>query len=248
MRGAFVVLALATGCGFELPGGVGADATPGSDAPADVAADSADVDAPPADAAVDAPNACLVGLASTTGTDRGRVGANGGGDNFPALACTGTDRIVGVAVRVSNQNTIYNGRSIHGFQILCATVTIQPAGPATVGTVTPVEVMGNGGFSWSPSTLSQPTMCPAGSIVSGLLAHSGDDENRLLDVTMTCTQITLAGATGASQTIHVDGSLTETDNPYQRNCNANEVLVRLPNRTGAGIDSLNLSCTTPLCM
>lgn len=241
---------VASGCGFRVPQSGPADSATTTDAATDAAPDTSSIlpDAP-ADAAPDATAACQVGVASATGTDRGRVGADNGGDNFGPLACTGNDRIVGVDVRVSDQNTIYNGRSIHGFQILCAPVTIMPGGTAQVGTVTPVEVMGTGGFMWSPSTLSQPTRCPDGSIVTGLVAHSGADDNRFLDVTMTCKSITISGTIGgAATTIHVNGSLTDTNHAYQKSCNANEILVTMPNRTGAGIDSLNLFCSAPTCL
>src|SRR4051812_9034323 len=60
-------------------------------------------------------HACDVVLPDPTGTTRGHAGGTGGGKG-PILACDDVinERIVGVAVRMSNQNTLFGARSAHG--------------------------------------------------------------------------------------------------------------------------------------
>src|SRR5262245_25884140 len=100
--------------------------------PRDGMSDDAAVDAPrdaPTDARPDAPMLCHVGVASTMGADRGRVGGNGGGDNFPPLACQNSvDRIVGIALKMSDQDTVFGERSAQGMRIACAPVTVDGTG------------------------------------------------------------------------------------------------------------------------
>jgi hypothetical protein len=194
---------------------------------------------------------CNVGVASTTGVDRGRVGSNDGGENFPPLACDNAgDRIVGLALRMSNESTVFGGRSAHGIYISCAPLSIAESGAATVGTAYLKELIGVGApeFHWTPSTMTATTSCPAGSVISGLAAHRGEGNNRFLDVRITCAQIDHAGTVQATQVLQVAGSLTDPQNDDSESCNSGEVLVRMPNRTGQGIDAVNLSCSTPTCL
>ena len=183
MRWGLVACALA-GCSFEH-GRYLADA-----------GDDAVIDAPPSDAEIDAvpETVCRVGVTSATGTARGRVGGSGGGANFPPLACANaTDRIVGVALRMSDQDTLYGGRSAHGIQIACAPVTVGSAGTAVTGTVTTYEVSGSGTMGWSPSTWTPVTQCKPGWIVSGLGAHTSEDGDLFVDATITCSQVSATG-------------------------------------------------------
>ncbi len=50
-----------------------------------------------------------------------------------------------------------------------------------------------------------------------------------------------------TETLTVTGSLTDNQNNDAVTCAAGEVVVRLPNRSGAGIDAVNLFCSTPVC-
>lgn len=245
MRRAWVVSVLA-GCSFPHgvpPAGTPSDGPPPSDdAPAPV------IDAPAIDAPVDAEALCHVGVASTQGTDRGRVGGDGGSTNFPPLACgSASDRLVGIALRMSDQNTLYGQRSAHGLRIACAAVTVSASGTGTTGTITTYDIVGTGGFSWAPSTWTQVTQCKPGWIVSGMTAHTTDDDDLFLDVSITCAQIGPTGTVLATETLYVAGSLNENNGITSASCNANEIVVRMPNRSGAGIDSVNLFCTTPTC-
>lgn len=151
-------------------------------------------------------------------------------------------------MRMSNQVTTNGGRSAHAVVIGCAEVSVDSTGVGTTGPVTTEELTANGGFDWTPSTLTPMTQCQPGWIVSGLSAHTGPSNNLFVDVTMTCAKI---GPTGTAivmtEAIPVAGSLTESQNLDAVSCDAGEVLVSLPNRIGAGIDSVNLSCSTPTC-
>jgi hypothetical protein len=197
-----------------------------------------EIDAP--DAAPDAPPdaaplpLCSVNVATTPGTDRGRVGGGGGGANFGPLRCpVATDRIVGFAARMSNNNTLYNARSAHGFAI---------------GTVTTVEIMGSGAEGWSPSTLSVVTQCPPGQVVDGLRAHAGANGNLFKDIDFRCARIDGTTAqTVANTVVHVAGSLTELNGADTQNCGAHEILYEMPNMTGSGFDSVNLFCAPTKC-
>jgi hypothetical protein len=237
-----LVVALA-GCSFQH-----GQASPGagttSDAPI---ADTPPTDAPP-DGPSDAEMLCRVGVASTMGTDRGRVGGNGGSENFGPLACANPgDQLVGVALRMSDQATLYGERSAHGMRVACAPVTVRASGTGSIGTVTTYEINGNGNFDWTPSTWTSLTMCKPGWILAGMRAHTTEDGDLFLDVSITCAQVGPTGMLVATEVIYVDGSLDEKDGSDTVDCNAGEIVVRMPNRSGAGVDSVNLWCTTPTC-
>ncbi len=241
MRGVVLLLA-ATGCGFSATTAQPAaeDPTP-VDAPITVDAPTAMVDAP-----TTTPASCNVRVASTTGTNRGQVGASGGSVGT-TLACNNTaDRIIGVAVRMSDQATTNGGRSAYAFLIQCATVTVDST-QATVGTPYMKEVAGQGTFDWTPATLSPTTSCKPGWLVSGIHAYTGGSNDLFLDVTIRCSEITPSGQLGQSELIYVMGSLATTQNPDDVDCGTGEVVVRMPTRTGAGFDALSLSCSTPTC-
>jgi hypothetical protein len=232
------MVAVLGACSFQHGFGPNRDGALPDDALQDAAPDGPD----------DAEQACSVGVASTTGTDRGRVGGNGGSENFGPLQCVNpNDRIVGIALRMSNQDTIYGQRSAQGIRIGCASVTVRASGTATVGTVTTYEILGTGGFDWAPSTWTTMTMCKPGWILSGMTAHTADGENLFLDVSITCSQIDLTGAVIATEVLRVDGSLNESQGADSASCDAGEIVVRMTNRSGAGLDSVNLWCTTPTC-
>jgi len=215
------------------------------------------IDAATGDAQVDAPTdppplpPCNVGVTTMPGTDRGRVGGNGGGANFPPLRCTNTtDRIVGIGLRMSDGNTLYNARSAHALLIACAPVTIDPnTGTGMTGTVYTVEVSGSGAEGWSPSTLTPITTCPAGTILDGLQTHTGPNTNLFNNVNFRCTRFdgTTALAVG-SQVVHAAGSLTESQGVDTVNCGANEIVYEMSNLTGSGFDSVNLFCAPARCL
>ena len=233
---------------FALLAACGFDARVAGMSPPETVDAALAIDAPP-----DAPDpvqlpACAVGTMSTTGTDRGRVGGGGGGDNFPPLKCDGDDRIVGAAFRISNHNTLYNGRSAVAMQIACAPVSIAANGTGVIGNVTMKEVSGSGAEGWSPSTLTPVTMCPAGQVMNGLQAHTGPNTNLFVNITIRCGAIDHAALTTGNQAIYVNGTLTETQGSDTVNCNANEILVQLSNRTGSGLDSVNLFCSPAKCI
>lgn len=191
---------------------------------------------------------CEVALKDPAGITRGRAGGTGGGKG-PALACgdLANERIVGMAVRMSNQATLFGARSAHGIAIECARVAINTAGVAEVGTPQRIEVSGLGTYDWSPSTWTAPTMCKPGWIVSGLRVHTGADNNLFRDVSIICSQLGADGAAGATETIKIVGSLTDANAPDEVTCAPDEVLAQLGTYTGAGLDAVDLSCSRPTC-
>jgi hypothetical protein len=203
-----------------------------------------------ADAAAtsEAPRGCDVQLKDPTGITRGRAGGSGGGKG-PILACDDTvnERIVGVAIRMSNQATTFGGRSTHGIGIACARVTVDASGTAEVGQVKMMEVSGLGTYSWAPSTWGAVTQCKPGWVVSGMRVHTGADANRLLDVSIICSQLGTDAATGMTETKKVAGSLTDANGLDEVKCAAGEVVAQLGTWTGAGIDAVDLSCSRPQC-
>ncbi len=214
----------------------------------DIASPDAGAAQPDAAATAEAPRGCDVLLMDPTGVTRGRAGGTGGGKG-PILACddTANERVIGVAVRMSNQATAFGGRSAHGFGIACARVNVDPAGNAEVGQSRMMEVSGSGIADWTPSTWTAVTQCKPGWIVSGLRVHTGVDVNRLLDVSIVCSKLGSNGATGASETIKVAGSLTDANGLDEVKCAAGEVVAQIGTWTGAGIDALDLSCSRPTC-
>ena len=225
---------LLAGCGFST------SLVPGD---ADVGAEAA--------AEAGTPATCNVGVSAMPGIDRGRVGGNGGGANFPPLRCTAvTDRIVGIAVRMSDGNTLYGARSAQALQIACAAVAIDPdTGTGTTGTPYVVEVAGSGAEGWSPSTLSPLATCPAGMVLDGLQTHTGPGNNLFKDVNFRCARLDGRTAqTIGSQVLHVNGSLTESQGTDTVNCGTNEIVYEMANMTGSGFDSVNLFCAPTRCL
>jgi len=219
------------------------------------AADGVDEATPPdagvvgADAAAkaDSPAGCGVQLAEPTGITRGHAGGTGGGKG-PIIACDDTvnERMIGVAMRMSNGVTSFNGRSAHGIGVACARVTIGATG-AEVGAVKMIEVSGNGVGNWAPSTWTPVTSCKPGWVMSGIRVHTGVDLNRLLDVSIVCSKLGADAAPGTTEMLKVTGSLTDANGLDDVKCAAGEVLAQIGSWTGAGIDALDLSCSKPSC-
>ena len=182
--------------------------------------------------------------------DRGRVGSDAGGGKGPLLKCDdqGYEQIVGLSLQMSNQATVFGGRSAQGIAIGCARVTIDPSGAAQLGEVKPKMASGTGTNGWAPSTWTPMTECKPGWVVSGLLVHRGTSGNRFLDVTMTCSHLGPTGKTLASESIKLAGSLTDTASPDQVKCAAGEVISKLPTFTGAGLDAVEVYCSTTACI
>ncbi len=203
----------------------------------------------PADATkVDVDNTCNSAVSDPAGTYRGRVGSTT--QKGAALSCDDVvnERIVGVALRMSNQNTSYGGRSAHGMGITCARLTIHPDGRAELGTARTNEVSGTGLSSWSPSTWTSYTDCDPGWVVTGLKAHTGSASNRFVNASIVCTKLGYDGLpTGTSVVKSVTGSLTEAVTPDEVRCNAGQVVAQFGTQTGAGFDAADLYCTTPIC-
>ena len=154
-----------------------------------------DASQPPVDATgVDGDSTChsVVTLKSTM---EGHVGGNGGGKG-PALACDDTfgERIVGVALYVSNQNTSFGARSADGIRIACATVTIDPTGNATVGAITTHDVIGNGMGGWTPATWTAMQQCPPGAVVVGMQVHTGVNKDLFVNASIICSQLQIGRA------------------------------------------------------
>jgi hypothetical protein len=239
---------LVCACGFSRTGGT---PDPGGDPDAPRPPIDAAIDAPP-DAPPDTPPAlpCRIGLTDATGTIRGRAGDDTGGGTATPLVCQKAgDRIVGFQLRLSDQDTVFGGRSAHAVSIACATVSIAPDGAGSFGAVTVHERTGLGGMGWTPSTQSTLTMCDPGSMVYGINVHTGGGANgRFLDVTLRCAKLGYDGKrTGQDADKTVEGSGDEADGSDTASCNATEVLATMPLRDGRGIDSVDMSCTVPRC-
>ena len=179
-------------------------------------------------------------------TNAGQVGASGGSPG-PTLECPAGSEIVGVAVRMSDQNTSNGGPSAVGFTLACAPVAFVPTG-VTVGPETLPEVMGTGQFGWTPATQSTITRCQPGWLVSGLSASRGASGNRFIEVNLTCTELLPTGmTTGVPRDTYVMGSLQEAGTVDTVACPAGQVVRRLGTRIGAGLDAVSLLCGAPAC-
>lgn len=192
---------------------------------------------------------CNTELVDPAGVMRGHAGGTGGGKG-PVLACDDVDneRIVGMAIRMSNQNTVLGGRSAQGISIACAHVAVAPDGTAQVGTPKVIEVNGTGANMWSPSTSGNLTSCQPGWVVSGFKIHTGTNNNQFIDATMYCRKIDSDGnITATGVTVKLDGSLTSTVNVKDIRCGTGEVVSQFGTWTGAGIDALDVLCSKPKC-
>jgi hypothetical protein len=196
----------------------------------------------------DVDNTCNSALENPAGTSRGNVGSVT--QKGAPLACddVNNERIVGVALRMSNQNTVYGGRSAHGMGVSCARVTILPNGSAQVGVVRTKEVSGTGTSMWGPSTWTTYTDCDPGWVVTGFKAHRGSSNNRFLNASIVCQKLGYDGKpTGTAQVKTVVGSLTETTNPDELRCATGQVIAQFGTQTGAGFDGADLFCSNPVC-
>jgi hypothetical protein len=210
-----------------------------------------DAGVPEADAAdrpSEASRGCEALLKDPTGIVAGRAGGAGGGKG-PVITCGDpvNERMIGVAVRMSNQATVFGAPSAHAVGIACARVTIGQTGTPDVGPVSMVEVSGLGTYDWAPSTWTPVTQCKPGSMLSGLVVHTGTGGNLFVDVSIVCSPLGADGTAGTSETIKVMGSLTDANGPDEVKCAAGEVLAQVGAWTGAGIDALDLSCSRPTC-
>jgi hypothetical protein len=196
---------------------------------------------------VDGDSSCHTGI-TLKSTNEGHVGGSGGGKGN-ALLCDDMfgERIVGVAVQMSNQATVNGGRSAQGLRIGCATVTIEPNGTATVGAITTHDVSGTGQFNWSPSTWTALQQCAPGSVLTGLLAHTGTNNDLFVDVSIICSQLAFDATPSNPQTIHIVNSLTAPTNPKQAQCAGGEVVSELGVWDGAGFDAADLFCSPSVC-
>ena len=192
------------------------------------------------------------GLCHTTvtlkSTMEGHVGGLGGGKG-PALACNDTfgERIVGVALYMSDGNTSFGARSADGIRIACATVTIDPSGNATVGAITTHEVTGNGMGGWTPATWTAMQSCPPGAVVVGMQAHTGVNKDLFVNVSIICSQLQPNATPVNPQTIKIVGSLADANNPVQAQCMAGEVVSQFGTWNGFGLDAVDLFCSPSVC-
>jgi hypothetical protein len=190
---------------------------------------------------------CQVGASSTT-TDRGKVGLGTGGGTFQTLACDGDARIIGLALDMSDQPA--NGEdddSARGIRIGCATVTIGAA-QGSAGPIATKDSEGTGGSSWAPSTLTALALCPPGAVLSGLLVHGGGGAGNLfLDATMTCSTFDATARLTTTTAVPIAGSQTEPLQPSQVQCAGGEQVVSMVTDTGGGLDSLQMLCAPTIC-
>jgi hypothetical protein len=205
------------------------------------------IDAAAPDAAMPDATPCQVGASSTT-TDRGQVGLSTGGGTFRTLACDGDARIIGLALDMSDQHANgQNDDSARGIQIGCATVTIDAA-QGSAGPIAMKDSEGSGGSNWAPSTLTALALCPPGAVLSGLLVHGGGGGGNLfLDATMTCTTFDATAKLITTTAVPIAGSQSEPLQPSQVQCEAGEQVVSMMTDTGAGLDSVRLSCAPTIC-
>jgi hypothetical protein len=117
----------------------------------------------------------------------------------------------------------------------------------TVGPMTEHDVSGTGQYGWSPSTWTAMQQCPNGSVVTGILTHTGTNNDLFVDVSIICSQLGPNGAPSNPQTIKVVGSLVNTTNPVQAQCGAGQVLSQFGTWTGAGLDAVDVFCSPSVC-
>lgn len=225
---ALLVLCLA-GCGFEV------DASSGG---------------PPTDARPDAARqGCNVG----TGTPAvaGTVGLSSGGGNHGSIACPTGEVLIGVAFDMSNGPA--NGqpsRSARGIRISCATLAIDAVGAHT-GLISERSVDGFGGAGWTPSTWTAPALCPAGGVVNKLAAHGGSrpqDLNLFMDTSIACALIDAGGRITQGPDIAISDATTGTgENPTSVTCPAGAQIVGIATDSGAGLDTVEVSCAPITC-
>ena len=207
---------------------------------------------PPDASLIDAPprTSCRV-VPGVPRTNRGTVGLSGGGGNHNTLKCDPGEVITGIAYDVSDGNANgQNAPSARGVRIACATLTVDIVG-AHASTPRIHDVDGNGGSGWSPSTWSFPALCPVDSVLTAMTAHGGIDlgtTNLYLDTSIACTAFDKQGKTGATTTINVPTSTTGMGmNPSSVTCPVGDQIAMLETDTGAGLDSIAVSCAPTIC-
>jgi hypothetical protein len=190
---------------------------------------------------------CLVGTASSIGSDRGKVGLSAAGASVRPLACDGDARLVGLALDMSNKHVLTQSTgSARGIRIGCAAVTVDASNGHT-GLVTTKDIEGTGDAGWSPSTMTELAVCPPGAVVSGLQVHSGSSGILFVDATMTCSVFAVTGQLTITTSVPIAGSQSEPLNPSQAQCSAGEHVVSMTTNTGFGLDSVRLFCAPTIC-
>jgi hypothetical protein len=244
MRGWAIVSVLAYGCSFHAAGAPAATGDAGT-----TGHDDATGMNQPIDAASPSHAACAVTATGGVGS-AGVVGGTGGSpDPGMTIACTNaTDVIVGVAVYMSDQNTVYGAPSADGFAIVCASLTIAADGSTALGSSYSVSAMGQGTDNWTPATWTAPTMCGSGAVVTGLDVHTGPNNNIFDNVALRCTDIGSGGdATGSSGQIYVAGTNTDDQNNTSAECGSGRALREVLPHDGAGLDAVELHCGATAC-
>ncbi len=227
-------LLLAPACQFTTPiAGAGIDARA--------------VDAPEGSDALDASNlTCKVG-AGLIGTDEGQVGLSTGGGTKMALACLATDRIIGVALYMSEQPV--NGGdtdSAQGIRIACAPITIDHTGAHT-GAVYTIDVVGVGGAGFTPAALTGLAECADGTAVTGMQVYGSHYRTLFLSATIYCTGIDITGRSTTTVAVPIANTGSDTMNPSMVSCPPNDQILTLVPDTGAGLDSVEVFCAPTEC-
>jgi hypothetical protein len=143
---------------------------------------------------------------------------------------------------VNGQDT----NSARGIRLACATVTIDASG-GRVGPVATKDLEGAGGAGFTPSTMTPLTSCPPDAVLSGLRVHGSSHVNLFLDATIFCSKFDPRGQFMGTTPVYVVGSLTDSMNPSQVQCNPGEQVVSMTTNMGAGLDSLRLLCAPATC-
>jgi hypothetical protein len=231
MRGALWLCGL-TACGFNV-------------------ASSSDAPLPPDAPSIDAPRTSCRVVPGTPLTVRGTVGLGGGGGNHNTLKCDAGEIITGVAYDVSDGNA--NGQSspsARGIRISCATLTIDAIG-AHASSPRIHDVDGSGGSGWSPSTWSFPALCPVAGALSAMMAHGGTNPgtmNLFVDTSIDCTSFDKQGKPNGTTMLNIPTSTTGMgENPSSVTCPPGDQIAMLVTDTGAGLDSVAVSCAPTIC-
>jgi len=200
---------------------------------------------------IDAPRTSCRVVPGTPVTVKGTVGFSGGGGNLNDLTCDPGEVIVGVAYDMSDGDANgQNSPSARGIRIACATLTIDALGVHASSPRTH-DVDGAGGAGWSPSTWSFPALCDAGSVLSKLTAHGGvtiNVTNLFLDTSIDCSRFDAKGQMTETTTHVIPGSTSGLGmNESSATCDPGGQIVKLTADTGAGLDSLVVSCAPTIC-
>ena len=176
--------------------------------------------------------------ASGTATSAGAIGGDGGGV-VGRQDCPVGEVLIGVGFEISDSNgTVTRSR------LFCGDISIDAQGNVITTQTSTLTSAGAGCVGWDPATATPDTLCPSGSVLTGMSAQNVGTTT-FSDVSITCTPVDVDGSLLDAQatTTLVPGSDSGAGSTASAaTCPAGQVMNGFDSRTGCGQDKIEPFC------